>query len=165
MFKSKRQVPAKPSSFRTQYKWECITSTHDSTSIIASTIDGKIVIFNSTDYTVQKEVQINGYPTGSLAKQRVIGILKSRNIEYDQEEMNKYDGNENFPIKEILLCCSNINEDSLTLSAIFITRSCLKSLILYLSIAGISIFACFCFLYFFLPNLQEARNSRQIYFK
>ena len=102
MFKSKKQTIAKPNSFRTQYKWEYITTTKDCNTIIASTVDGKIVTFNSSDYTLQKEIQVSGYPTGTLAQQRVIGVLKSKNIEYDVEEMNEYNGNENFPIKEIL---------------------------------------------------------------
>ena len=102
MFKSKKGQLGKPYSFRTQYQWEYITTTSDSSTIIASTIDGKIITFNASDYTLQKEVQISGYPTGALAKQRVIGVLRSKNIQYDIEEMNQLQANDDFPIKEIL---------------------------------------------------------------
>ncbi|BFU20313.1 WD domain, G-beta repeat containing protein [Entamoeba histolytica HM-1:IMSS-B] len=102
MFKRSKSKIEPFKSFKIQHEIECMAFSPTTNSIIIGTTTGKLLVFNSIDYSKQKEIQVSGFPTGALAKQRIIGILKSKDKMEEVKEVMEMGNSTEFPMGDAL---------------------------------------------------------------
>ncbi|KAL7715560.1 Uncharacterized protein QTN25_006957 [Entamoeba marina] len=102
MFKKGKNKPEPFRSLKTSYCIECITTSTVRQEIIIGTSCGYICTYDLATFEPKRQIEISGFPTGDLARQRIYGILRQRGNISAAEEVNNMKYGDDFPLGEAL---------------------------------------------------------------
>ncbi|ELP87003.1 hypothetical protein EIN_318620 [Entamoeba invadens IP1] len=99
-FKTQRAKGDQQKVLETECSVECFVVSRISNSLILGTTDGKVIVYDMSTYEKKREVQFFGFPTGVLAKQKIIGVLKSQGRDEAVKEVERFEKDGEFQMGE-----------------------------------------------------------------